>query len=103
MSPWAWCAMKLKAAPGAGGASSFLADRVEEDGEVRVFYRTQRQLPSASQPGDPGDHDWPGTMCAVPRLYAAARCGRAQGKNWLFFGNPHFTEDFLIGWSGRAM
>jgi len=19
----------------------------------------------------------------------------AQGKNWLFFGNPHFTEDFL--------
>eukprot|EP00487_Bulimina_marginata_P000392 TRINITY_DN1072_c0_g1_i1.p1 TRINITY_DN1072_c0_g1~~TRINITY_DN1072_c0_g1_i1.p1 ORF type:complete len:103 (+),score=6.52 TRINITY_DN1072_c0_g1_i1:133-441(+) len=19
----------------------------------------------------------------------------AQGKNWLFFGNPHFTQDFL--------
>jgi sulfite reductase (NADPH) flavoprotein alpha-component len=19
----------------------------------------------------------------------------AEGKNWLFFGNPHFTEDFL--------
>jgi sulfite reductase (NADPH) flavoprotein alpha-component len=38
----------------------------------------------------------PGTGVAPFRGFVAERAERgATGKNWLFFGNPHFTTDFL--------
>lgn len=38
----------------------------------------------------------PGTDIAPFRAFMQQRnAGGAGGKNWLFFGNPHFTEDFL--------
>lgn len=38
----------------------------------------------------------PGTGIAPFRAFMQQRAADgAQGKNWLFFGNPHFTEDFL--------
>ncbi len=38
----------------------------------------------------------PGTGIAPFRAFLQERDTRgATGKNWLFFGNPHFTQDFL--------
>ena len=38
----------------------------------------------------------PGTGIAPFRAFIQQRdADGASGKNWLFFGNPHFTQDFL--------
>ena len=38
----------------------------------------------------------PGTGIAPFRSFIQERDAQgAEGKNWLFFGNPHFTQDFL--------
>ncbi|WP_324761408.1 NADPH-dependent assimilatory sulfite reductase flavoprotein subunit [Klebsiella pneumoniae] len=80
----------------AGGASSFLADRVEEDGEVRVFIEHNDNFRLSANPETPVIMIGPGTGIAPFRAFMQQRAADgAQGKNWLFFGNPHFTEDFL--------
>ncbi|HBR4376804.1 TPA: NADPH-dependent assimilatory sulfite reductase flavoprotein subunit [Klebsiella pneumoniae] len=80
----------------AGGASSFLADRVEEDGEVRVFIEHNDNFRLPANPETPVIMIGPGTGIAQFRAFMQQRAADgAQGKNWLFFGNPHFTEDFL--------
>ena len=79
-----------------GGASGYLADRVEEDGQVRVFveYNDNFRLPQ--------DHGKPiimigsGTGIAPFRAFLQQRAAdEAEGKNWLIFGNQHFALDFL--------
>ena len=45
----------------------------------------------------------PGTGIAPFRSFMQERDAQgAEGKNWLFFGNPHFTQDFLyqLEWQG---
>lgn len=80
----------------AGGASSFLADRVEEDGEVRVFIEHNDNFRLPTNPETPVIMIGPGTGIAPFRAFMQQRAADgASGKNWLFFGNPHFTEDFL--------
>ncbi|EPY5155366.1 NADPH-dependent assimilatory sulfite reductase flavoprotein subunit [Klebsiella pneumoniae] len=80
----------------AGGASSFLADHVEEDGEVRVFIEHNDNFRLPANPETPVIMIGPGTGIAPFRAFMQQRAADgAQGKNWLFFGNPHFTEDFL--------
>ena len=80
----------------AGGASSFLADRVEEEGEVRVFIEHNDNFRLPSNPQTPVIMNGPGTGIAPFRAFMQQRAADgAEGKNWLFFGNPHFTEDFL--------
>lgn len=80
----------------AGGASSFLAHRVEEDGEVRVFIEHNDNFRLPANPETPVIMIGPGTGIAPFRAFMQQRAADgAQGKNWLFFGNPHFTEDFL--------
>lgn len=80
----------------AGGASSFLADRVEEDGEVRVFIEHNDNFRLPANPQTPVIMIGPGTGIAPFRAFMQQRAAEgAEGKNWLFFGNPHFTEDFL--------
>jgi len=78
-----------------GGASGFLAERLEEGGKLRVFveHNDNFRLP---------DHDTPvimigpGTGIAPFRAFLQERDNAgATGQNWLFFGNPHFTRDFL--------
>lgn len=79
-----------------GGASGYLADRVEEDGQVRVFveHNDNFRLPQ--------DHSKPiimigsGTGIAPFRAFLQQRAAdEAEGKNWLIFGNQHFALDFL--------
>ncbi|KVI70299.1 sulfite reductase subunit alpha [Klebsiella aerogenes] len=80
----------------AGGASSFLADRVEEDDEVRIFIEHNDNFRLPANPQTPVIMIGPGTGIAPFRAFMQQRAAEgAEGKNWLFFGNPHFTEDFL--------
>lgn len=80
----------------AGGASSFLADRVEEEGEVRVFIEHNDNFRLPANPETPVIMIGPGTGIAPFRAFMQQRAAdEAPGKNWLFFGNPTFTEDFL--------
>ena len=80
----------------AGGASSYLADRLEEDCEVRVFIEHNDNFRLPATPETPVIMIGPGTGIAPFRAFMQQReADGATGKNWLFFGNPHFTEDFL--------
>ena len=80
----------------AGGASSFLADRVGEEGEVCVFIEHNDNFRLPANPETPVIMIGPGTGIAPFRAFMQQRAAdEATGKNWLFFGNPHFTEDFL--------
>ena len=80
----------------AGGASSFLADRVGEEDEVRVFIEHNDNFRLPANPETPVIMVGPGTGIAPFRAFMQQRAAdEAPGKNWLFFGNPHFTEDFL--------
>ncbi|KNC11918.1 sulfite reductase subunit alpha [Klebsiella sp. RIT-PI-d] len=80
----------------AGGASSFLADRLEEEDEVRIFIEHNDNFRLPASPDTPVIMIGPGTGIAPFRAFMQQRAAEgASGKNWLFFGNPHFTEDFL--------
>jgi sulfite reductase (NADPH) flavoprotein alpha-component len=79
-----------------GGASGFLADRVEEEGEVRVFIEHNDNFRLPVNPQTPVIMIGPGTGIAPFRAFMQQRAADgAEGKNWLFFGNPHFVDDFL--------
>lgn len=81
----------------AGGASSFLADRVEEDGEVRVFIEHNDNFRLPANPETPVIMIGPGTgICAVPRLYAAARCGRSARQELVVLRQPALHRRFPL-------
>ncbi|MCL6364159.1 NADPH-dependent assimilatory sulfite reductase flavoprotein subunit [Pectobacterium carotovorum subsp. carotovorum] len=80
----------------AGGASSYLADRLSEDDEIRVFIEHNDNFRLPANSDAPVIMIGPGTGIAPFRAFMQQRDAEgAEGKNWLFFGNPHFTEDFL--------
>ncbi|MGY3941773.1 assimilatory sulfite reductase (NADPH) flavoprotein subunit [Aeromonas tecta] len=79
-----------------GGASSYLADRLPEEAEVRVFVEHNDNFRLPASPDTPVIMVGPGTGIAPFRSFMQEREALgAEGKNWLFFGNPHFTQDFL--------
>lgn len=79
-----------------GGASGFLADRLKEGDELRVFIEHNDNFRLPSDTSKPVIMIGPGTGIAPFRAFMQQRDNdQATGKNWLFFGNPHFVEDFL--------
>ncbi|QIZ50127.1 NADPH-dependent assimilatory sulfite reductase flavoprotein subunit [Dickeya zeae] len=79
-----------------GGASGYLADHLDEEGEVHVFIEHNDNFRLPANPDTPVIMIGPGTGIAPFRAFMQQREAEgAGGKNWLFFGNPHFTEDFL--------
>ncbi|WP_424405937.1 assimilatory sulfite reductase (NADPH) flavoprotein subunit [Pasteurella sp. PK-2025] len=79
-----------------GGASSYLADRVEEDGKVRVFVEHNDNFRLPQDPSKPIIMIGSGTGVAPFRAFVQQRAAdQAEGKNWLIFGNQHFALDFL--------
>ncbi|MGB5853723.1 MAG: assimilatory sulfite reductase (NADPH) flavoprotein subunit [Oceanisphaera sp.] len=79
-----------------GGASAYLADRLEEGTQVRVFIEHNDNFRLPANDDTPVIMVGPGTGIAPFRAFLQERDARsAGGKNWLFFGNPHFTQDFL--------
>ncbi|WDT85479.1 assimilatory sulfite reductase (NADPH) flavoprotein subunit [Alteromonas sp. 009811495] len=86
-----------------GGASGFLCEYLEENGEVDVFVENNDNFRLPADPNTPVIMVGPGTGIAPFRAFMQERDAQdAEGKNWLFFGNPHFTQDFLyqVEWQG---
>ena len=82
--------------PHLGGASGFLAERLAEGENVRVFVEQNPNFRLPQSDDTPVIMVGPGTGIAPFRAFLQERDARgASGKNWLFFGNPHFTQDFL--------
>ncbi|GAB59835.1 assimilatory sulfite reductase (NADPH) flavoprotein subunit [Rheinheimera nanhaiensis] len=82
--------------PHLGGASGFLAERLAEGDKVKVFVEQNNNFRLPQNDDTPVIMIGPGTGIAPFRAFLQERDARgASGKNWLFFGNPHFTQDFL--------
>ncbi|OCH10658.1 assimilatory sulfite reductase (NADPH) flavoprotein subunit [Aliivibrio fischeri] len=79
-----------------GGASSFLSHRLEEGGDVKVFVEHNNNFKLPQDDNAPVIMIGPGTGIAPFRSFVQERDNRdAKGKNWLFFGDRTFTQDFL--------
>ncbi|MGJ8485339.1 assimilatory sulfite reductase (NADPH) flavoprotein subunit [Pseudoalteromonas sp. SYSU M81236] len=79
-----------------GGCSGYLARRAEEGCKVKVFSEHNDNFRLPANDETPIIMVGPGTGIAPFRAFLQERDAReASGKNWLFFGNPHFTQDFL--------
>lgn len=86
----------IEGRPRTGGASGYLADRLEVDGDIRIFIEYNDNFRLPANPETPVIMIGPGTGIAPFRAFMQQREAEgATGKNWLLFGNPHFTEDFL--------
>lgn len=79
-----------------GGASGFLADSLKEGDSINVFIEKNAHFRLPKDNTVPVIMIGPGTGIAPFRAFMQQRENDgATGKNWLFFGNPHFVEDFL--------
>ncbi len=79
-----------------GGASGYLAKRLQEGENVKVYVEQNNNFRLPQDPNTPVIMVGPGTGIAPFRAFMQEReAQEAEGKNWLFFGNPHFTQDFL--------
>ncbi|BBN80120.1 sulfite reductase [NADPH] flavoprotein alpha-component [Pseudoalteromonas sp. A25] len=79
-----------------GGCSGYLANRAEEGVKVKVFSEHNDNFRLPANDETPVIMVGPGTGIAPFRAFLQEREVReANGDNWLFFGNPHFTQDFL--------
>jgi sulfite reductase (NADPH) flavoprotein alpha-component len=79
-----------------GVCSSFLADRVAVGDEVQVFVERNEYFKLPQDPAADIIMVGAGTGIAPFRAFVEERAELgASGRNWLLFGNPHFTTDFL--------
>ena len=79
-----------------GVTSSFLADRINIGDSVNVFLETNEFFKLPKDNKTDILMVGPGTGIAPFRSFIEERSeSGASGKNWLIFGNPHFTTDFL--------
>ena len=86
-----------------GGASGFLSTRLQEGDKLNVYVENNDNFRLPPDPNTPIIMVGPGTGIAPFRAFMQERDAvEAQGKNWLFFGNPNFTQDFLYQteWQG---
>ncbi|WP_159714690.1 NADPH-dependent assimilatory sulfite reductase flavoprotein subunit [Blochmannia endosymbiont of Camponotus nipponensis] len=79
-----------------GGASGYLVDRIQENDEIRIFVEANNNFRLPKSPNVPVIMIGAGTGIAPFRAFMQQRSvDAASGKNWLFFGNLRFTDDFL--------
>ncbi len=79
-----------------GGASGYLAHRLKEGEDVLIYVESNDNFRLPEDTTKPVIMIGPGTGIAPFRAFIQERAAtEASGENWLFFGNPHFTEDFL--------
>jgi len=86
-----------------GGASGFLSTRLKEGDNLNVYVENNDNFRLPVDPNTPIIMIGPGTGIAPFRAFMQERdATEAEGKNWLFFGNPNFTQDFLYQteWQG---
>ena len=78
-----------------GGASGHLS-QLQPGAEISVYVEASDHFRLPTNPDTPIIMIGPGTGIAPFRAFVQERAAtEATGDNWLFFGNPHFTEDFL--------
>lgn len=78
-----------------GAASHFLATLAEGE-KLPVFIEENQRFRLPSDPARDVIMIGPGTGVAPFRAFVQERStSGATGRNWLFFGNPHFATDFL--------
>lgn len=79
-----------------GGASHYLTHRLEEGDTVKVFIEHNNNFKLPQDDNTPVIMIGPGTGIAPFRSFIQEREARdSEGKNWLFFGDRTFTQDFL--------
>lgn len=79
-----------------GVASNYIADVLEPGKEVKLFIESNESFRLPENPDTPVIMVGPGTGIAPFRAFVEDRHeSGATGSNWLFFGDQHFTTDFL--------
>ncbi|ADE14448.1 sulfite reductase (NADPH) flavoprotein, alpha chain [Nitrosococcus halophilus Nc 4] len=79
-----------------GVATTFLSERVPEDGTVPVYVDSNKNFRLPEDSATPIIMVGPGTGVAPFRAFLEEReVTEASGRNWLFFGDRHFHTDFL--------
>lgn len=79
-----------------GTASTHLADRLAPNDRARVFVERNEYFKLPADPDTDIIMVGAGTGVAPFRAFVQERVEvGAAGRNWLLFGNPHFTTDFL--------
>ncbi|ALD15362.1 sulfite reductase subunit alpha [Buchnera aphidicola (Aphis glycines)] len=79
-----------------GGASGYLSKLLNIDDPVKIFIESNNNFRLPKNAEAPIIMIGSGTGIAPYRSFMQQRDNdSATGKNWIFFGNPHFTEDFL--------
>jgi sulfite reductase (NADPH) flavoprotein alpha-component len=79
-----------------GVCSTYLADLVKSGDPVQVFVQPNKNFRLPADGSTPVIMVGPGTGVAPFRAFVEHRAAvGAIGKNWLFFGDQHYTYDFL--------
>jgi sulfite reductase (NADPH) flavoprotein alpha-component len=79
-----------------GVCSTFLADLIKSGDTVSLFVQPNKNFRLPADPATPIIMVGPGTGVAPFRAFVEHRAASgASGKNWLFFGDQHYTYDFL--------
>ncbi|QCI25623.1 assimilatory sulfite reductase (NADPH) flavoprotein subunit [Buchnera aphidicola (Sitobion avenae)] len=79
-----------------GGASSYLTQSLKPDDMIKIFIESNNNFRLPTDQNTPIIMIGAGTGIAPFRSFMQQRDNDgSKGKNWIFFGNPHFTEDFL--------
>jgi sulfite reductase (NADPH) flavoprotein alpha-component len=79
-----------------GVCSTYLADLVKAGDPVQVFVQPNKNFRLPADGSTPVIMVGPGTGVAPFRAFVEHRAAvGASGKNWLFFGDQHYTYDFL--------
>jgi sulfite reductase (NADPH) flavoprotein alpha-component len=80
----------------AGVASTHVADRLRNGATVRAKLKPNRHFRLPADPSSDIIMVGPGTGIAPFRAFVQERrATEASGRSWLFFGDRHFTHDFL--------
>ncbi|QCI17237.1 assimilatory sulfite reductase (NADPH) flavoprotein subunit [Buchnera aphidicola (Aphis helianthi)] len=79
-----------------GGASGYLSELLKIDDPVKIFIEKNNNFRLPQNTKTPIIMIGSGTGIAPYRAFIQQRDNDSStGKNWIFFGNPNFTEDFL--------
>lgn len=79
-----------------GVASTYLADLVDQGGQVKVYTHANKNFRLPPSDDTPIIMVGPGTGVAPFRAFVEHRAETgAKGASWMIFGDQHFTYDFL--------